>query len=332
MGVDVTTLTEPADWNALVDASPHTTPFHRYESLRVIADHTNATLHPYVGFKGQEAVGLFPVFELAKGPLSTAFSPPPDLEISYLGPALVNHEKQKRRRQQRTNRQFVEECLRRVDAEIDPKFTFVRTAFRYVDARPFVWTHHEPTTRYTYVVDLRRSEEEILASFSADARRNVRRTDEADYEVYVGGEAEVERTIELTKARHDEQGVTYNVTPEFAVDLHRELPDDACTVYGCEVDGEFVGGHITLRQGAVAYRWQSWGNRNNCVPVNDLLDWTIMRSVRERGAEWYDLVGANNPRISKYKSKFGPTLRTYQRVQKGTRGMKVVSELYKRVR
>jgi len=57
-----------------------------------------------------------------------------------------------------------------------------------------------------------------------------------------------------------------------------------------------------------------------------------MRTARDRGLTQYDLVGANNERISKYKAKFSPQLRMYQTIERGTPVMNVVSELYKRVK
>ncbi|MFC7115375.1 hypothetical protein ACFQH2_11060 [Natronoarchaeum sp. GCM10025703] len=64
-------------WNRHVDQSPQSTPFHRYEALEVLADASGTELYPMVGYKGQEPVGLLPVFVLSKGPVAAAFSPPP---------------------------------------------------------------------------------------------------------------------------------------------------------------------------------------------------------------------------------------------------------------
>ncbi|MFO7834525.1 MAG: GNAT family N-acetyltransferase, partial [Halohasta sp.] len=110
MALDITPVDDPTEWNDLVERSPQATPFHRAESLGVMADHADATLHPYVGYKGQEPVGIFPIFELSKGPVTAAFSPPPKQKISYLGPALVS-QNGKQRRREKTNSRFITACL-----------------------------------------------------------------------------------------------------------------------------------------------------------------------------------------------------------------------------
>jgi len=332
MAIEITTLHDTEEWNDLVEQSTQTTPFHRAECLEVMATHANATLHPYVGYKGHEPVGLFPIFEISKGPISTAFSPPPNLKISYLGPALLNHTKQKQRRQEKTNSRFISACLAELKKTVDPKYTHLRTSVQYSDTRPLIWDGFKPTTRYTYVVDLTPSHDDLMMSFSSDARSNITGTDETEYEISRGGDREIRRTISELKTYHADQNVSYEITPEFVIDLATQLPDDRFRIYCCRVDGEFVGGHITLEQGDTIYGWQSWGDREADVSVNDLLDWEIMRTARDRGLTQYDLVGANNERISKCKAKFSPQLRMYQTIERGTPAMNVVSELYKRVK
>ncbi|MFW6320588.1 MAG: GNAT family N-acetyltransferase [Halohasta sp.] len=332
MAIDITTVHDPTAWNDLVEQSPQATPFHLAESLDVMARHAEATLHPYVGYKGNEPVGVFPVFELSKGPVSTAFSPPPRLKISYLGPALLNHTKRKQRRAEKTNSRFISACLAELDETVDPKYIHLRTSVGYTDTRPLIWAGFEPTTRYTYVVDLAPDPEDLLAAFSSDARSNITGTDEAAYEIDRGGVAEIRRTIRRLQERHAEQDVPYDLTPEFVVDLWRRLPDDAMEIHCCRVDGELVGGHIVLEAGESVYGWQSWGDMDAPVPVNDLLDWSIITAARDRGCKTYDLVGANNERISTYKAKFNPELRTYQTMSRGTPVMNLASEIYKRVR
>ena len=332
MAIEITPLQNPTEWNDLVDRSSQATPFHRAECLDVLATHANATLHPLAGFKGHEPVGIFPVFEISKGPVSAAFSPPPDLKISYLGPALVNQTKQKQRRREKTNSRFISGCLETIDETVDPKYITLRTGFEYTDSRPLIWAGFEPTTRYTYVVDLDRPEDDLLAAFSSDARSNITNTDDADFEIGQGGEAEIRRTIEELQAYHADQDVGFHITPEFVVDLWRALPEDCFRIYTCRVDGDLVGGHITLEAGETIYGWQSWGSREANVPVNDLLDWEIITTARDRGRSQYDLVGANNERISKYKAKFGPQLRTYQTLERGTPAMTLAADVYKRIR
>lgn len=319
-------------WNDHVERSPHTTPFHRYEALEVLAEDSGSELYPMVGFKGQEPVGLLPIFGLSKGPISGAFSPPPDLKVSYLGPAMLNFDKLKRRKAERRHDAFVNGCVDRLDEECSPNFTQLRTGPWYDDPRPFRWNEFDVDPVYTYVVDLTPDQDALLNSFSSDARRNATNEVDPDLEITVGDRRSVKRIITQVTERHVRQGESYRLTPETVARLYERLGDERVRPYVCTVDGAFVGGVVTVEDERTVYRWQGGAKPETDVPINDRLDWRIMTDAMDRGVEQYDLVGANNQRLCGYKAKFSPNLYTYYSLQKSTRGMGLISGLYNQVR
>ncbi|GAB3689741.1 hypothetical protein GCM10028857_25440 [Salinarchaeum chitinilyticum] len=332
MSVDTSLLRDAEAWNELVERSEETTPFHRYEALEVLAEHSGTTLYPYVGYKGQEPIGLFPVFALERWPLRTAFSPPPDLEVSYLGPAQLNGHSAKQRKAEKRHRRFVEAVVDAVDEEIAPHYAHVRAGTAYDDPRPFIWNDFDPTPRYTYHVDLTPDVDDLFMSFSSDVRQNVRKAEEFDYELELGDGDDVERIIERVQARHDEQDVTYNVTPAFARDLYESLPEGAARAYVCELDGAFVGGKITLEDEETCYGWQTVTDLESDLPATDLIDWTVMQAAKERGRERIDLIGANDQRLCGYKAKFNPEVRTHYSLESSSAPTDAIKAVYKRVR
>ena len=318
------------DWDDLVARSPQTTPFHYRDSLAVQADHANARVHPLVGYKGHEPVGVFPVFETQKGGMTMAFSPAPGLWVTYAGPALLNHRKLKRRKRERRNKRFVQGCLDWIDQRLNPKFTLVRPGPDYRDVRPFEWADFDIDVRHTYSVDLTPGEDDVLMSFSSDARNNIRT--EGDYRVYEGGTDEIRAIISQVRARHDEQDESYGVTPRFVADLYERLPEGTVRPYACEIGGEFAGGMVALESGDTVYRWQGGAKHDHDLPVNDLVDWAIMTDAMDRGVEHYDLVGANEERLCGYKAKFAPELRSYYAMETGTAVTNALSSVYKKFR
>lgn len=332
MGIDVTYLDDRAEWNDLVAGSSGATPFHRYESLSVIADHTGSEFVPFVGHKGQEPVGLFPVFAKQYGPLRTAFSPPPDREISYLGPVELNSNGMKRRKRERRHRRFIEGVLDRVDDRIDPHYVHVRTGPDYADPRHLVWQEFDLSAGFTYSVDISPDVDDLLLSFSSDLRSNVRGADEDEYEIRAGDAADMERVVRDARSRHEEQGLNYGVTPEFIRDLAAELPDSALRCHVCETDDGFVGGLIALEDDDVVYSWQTVSDFDADVPAADLLNLHTIRTAKERGISTMDLVGANNERLCSYKAKFGPTLQPYYELERCNPAIGLGASLYSRLR
>jgi len=330
MSIDIRVATDSQQWNRYVDQSPQGTFFHEYETLQAQADHANATLRRLVGFKGQEPVGLFPIFELSKGFVTAAFSPPPNLRVPYLGPAFLNMSKLKQRKRERRRLQFVENCFEWVDSELSPAYTHFRTDTEFTDSRPFKWSEYDVTPEHTYHVDLSVGEDDLLSRFSSDARRNITNTPSDSYEIEEGGTRAAEKILEQVRHRYESQDICFQVPTAFVRDLHEQSVNGSLRPYVLRVDGDFVGGILALEYDGTISRWMG-GVRTDVdvdVPTNDLLDWRIMSDGIDRGLETYDLVGAETRRINKYKAKFNPELATYYGIEHGKWGLTTAAHLY----
>ncbi|WP_312910713.1 lipid II:glycine glycyltransferase FemX [Natronosalvus caseinilyticus] len=310
MTIDVSPVDDPDEWNSLVEQSPHRTPFHRYEALEVMEDYAG-TLYPYVGYKGNQPVGLFPVFSNSKGPVQTAYSPPTGLRVNYLGPILLNQDSLKERKALRRHNRFVASVDEAIRDTIGPAYIYVQTATEYGDPRPFFWNEYAARKPYfTYAVDLTPSEEDLLMTFSSDLRQNIRNTPDDSYEITETNGAEIPAIIDGLRKRHDE----YAAPPAFFSALYGALPDGLMRVYRFDADGELVGGQITLEDDRTLVTWQGVSNRDHSVPVMDLMLWHVICQARDRGLERLDHGGANLYGLSEYKAKFAPEVRMYHRL------------------
>ncbi|WP_433632085.1 lipid II:glycine glycyltransferase FemX [Halomicrococcus sp. NG-SE-24] len=315
-------------WNSFVDDSEHTTPFHRREAITHLAQTADAEVRFLVGYKGQEPVGIFPVFETTTGPFRMVYSPPPHLEVYYLGPALLNFSKLKQRKAERRHRKFIDGCLSWIEEEIDPDCVDVRTVNEYTDLRPFSWNGFNVSPSYTYVLDL--TADDLLMQFSRDARSNVRNRDD-DCTIRETGVEGIDAIITQIQRRHEEQGKEYRLDPAFVTELYERLPDGCVRTYVCEHNSEITGGIVTLEHGNTIYRWQGGAKQDVDCPINDLLDWHIIQDAQSRGLSRYDLVGANLPRLCRYKSKFGPKPVAYHTARWKTTRMQAVTGIYRRL-
>ncbi|WP_135854084.1 lipid II:glycine glycyltransferase FemX [Halorussus salinus] len=331
MTVRVETTSDADEWDACVEQSPQTGFFHQHDALATLADHFDARLHTLVGYVGQEPVGVFPVFGLERGPLWVAASQPPGVEINT-GPALLNHEKLKQRKAEKRHRKFLSGCMEFVEEVLDPDYCKIATTDRYDDVRPLVNHGLDVRPSYTYVLDLEPGAEELMAQFSSDARSNVRNTDEDRYEIREGGVEEVARIVSFVRRRYDEQDEDHYLDADLATDLYETLGDEAVRPYVCEVDGEVESGLLALEYGDTVYRWQGGPRPRVDVPVNDLLDWRVIRDAVERDLARYDLVGAMLPRLCEYKAKFGPEPRPVYLAERRNLTAKLASETYRGLR
>lgn len=316
---------ELESWNNHLQGSSQATPFHLTAGLRLLEKQSGSTLHPLVGYKGEQPVGVFPVFEDQRGPFTLVDSPPKGTEVYYLGPVMLDVGQVKQRKIDRRTRRFINGALDWIDEHIDPDQIHIRTGDRYSDLRPFKDRGYDVSPYYTYVVDLTKDWDSLVMEFSSDARSNVRNTDESAYTIEEGTLEDARRIIAQVARRHEEQGKAYHITDEFVSTMFSSFPNDLVRAYVCRIDGEMAGGMITLEFGGTIYRWQGGAKTDVELPVNDLLDAHIMRDAMDRDLERYDLVGANTPRLCRYKAKFAPELRVYHGARKRSRRASLVS-------
>jgi hypothetical protein len=321
MSITVTRLddTESNRWDDHVATSPDTTPFHQWAGLEAVADYSGWTLHPLVGYNGDQPVALLPLFERSTGRQTLVRSPPGLLESFPLGPAFLNLGGTKQRKAERRRTEFVDAAEAWLDDHLDPSYVHLRPGPAVSDVRPFHWNGYESTPHYTYVVDLTPDPEDLLGSFSRDARTNVRDAEDAGATVREGGSTEVAEVIRQVERRHREQGEPYPMSVPFVAACHDRLPDGQVRPYVVERDGERVTGMVTLEYGDTVYRWQGGVKYGGDIPATDLLDWRIMQAARERGVERYDLVGANLRRLCGYKAKFSPEPVVYYNLKRQAR-------------
>lgn len=335
MSVDVRQATQSdlEQWNSYVERSPWAGLFHRREALRTLARDTGSDLTRLVGFKGQEPIGIFPVFEVRKGPVTAVVSPPPDVRVPYLGPAPLNVEGLKQRKAERRHRRFVEGALDWIDDHLAPQYTHLRLHRGYPDLRPLDWAGFDVEPSYTYLVDLSDGRDALLDSFSRDARSNVRDgRDDDGVTVREGDRSDIPFILDRVRERYRSQGISFGLSTRLVTELYDDLPAGAIRPYVCRVDHRPAGGILVCEHGDTVSRWQGGVKTDTGVAVNDLLDWRVMADAVDRGCTTYDLVGANNRRINEYKAKFNPDLQPFYSVERGSAVLTLATRLYDRLR
>lgn len=304
-------------WNKLIESNGGSF-FHQLNILHVIEKHSNSTLHPLVGFKGQEPIGIFPLFELSRGWMKLVFSPPPELGIPGLGPILLNSTNLKQRKFEKRNKRFVEGSIEWIEQNIDPSYIHIQSIPRYNDPRPFKWTGFKLSPNYTYHTNIQQSTETVINSFSRDARSNIQNTDTDSYEIHKGDESDVRFVVDKIEERYEAQGKDYTITQEYVVDIFNSVSMDKLQAYIGTIDGERVSGILSPRFNDTIYFWQGGGKPQVSLPMNDLIHWKIIQDGISRNFKNYDLVGANTHRLCEYKSKFNPNLKVSYTIERGS--------------
>lgn len=307
--------------------------FHTPEALRVLDEHATGKLQLIGAFKGQQPVGLLPIFIREPPGAQVALSPPPGFGIRRMGPMLMSTSP-KSRKQEKLNREFTEKVINVVGADSPLAFVYMSCEQGYSDPRPYHWNGFDVYPSFTYRLDLRsRTADEVLKSFSKSLRREIRKGEDTDISIRTQGTAGAQEVYRATQARFEEQGMSFPLTWEFTRDLLEALGERARVYIAESSDGEFLGGIIVLYSNDTAYFWKGGVKRSyQNISVNSLLHWEIITDIIEDpprdSIDWYDLYTADNERITLYKSKFGGELTAHYKIESAGLPMTIAKKSY----
>ena len=324
-----------SEWGRALPASGFDA-FHSAEALRVLDDHGSGDLRLFGGFKGEQPIGLVPIFVFEKLGGRLVTSPPLGFGIGRLGP-VVMPTSPKRRKQESMNNEFARKIIEATDADSASTIFRMVCDVRYGDPRPFEWAGFDITPAFTYRLDLESSTiEGVLESFSRDRRVEIRDRDDTNVEIRTGDLQDAKTIHEAMEERYREQDMSVPVTWDFVRDLLAMIGDQARVYVAETTEGEFLSGMIVLYSADTAYNWKG-GTKSTeqvtSVSPNSLLHWQIIEDIFTDPSldqiHVYDMYTANNERLSRYKSSFGGDLVPYYVVETAGVRKKIAEEVYR---
>lgn len=304
------TAADLEQWNDVVEQSPEGTPFHRLEWLRAIETVSGERFAPLVGEARKGLVGVLPLFEKGRMGLTLLTSPPAKSLIQALGP-LVVHSGAGTVDDERMVMSFLEPAFRHLAARGARTLVSIKARLPLGGARAATWSGFRVTPVYTYGVPLDRPADEVVGSFATRARRSVRDAERLGLTLRASAEhADALRIYALISARYHEQGMRAPYSERYLEAFWTAAAPQRLAALCVERDGEFVTGMLVAHQGETLFcisgapRMEVEG-----VSVNEFLHARAMGWARDQGVRWYDLVGANTPRLLEFKRKLRPVLR-----------------------
>jgi peptidoglycan pentaglycine glycine transferase (the first glycine) len=142
----------------------------------------------------------------------------------------------------------------------------------------------------TIMVDLRPSEDEILAQMHQKWRYNIRLAGRKDINVRVGTEADIPTFHALTQVTGERDA--FAVRPaDYYADVYRAFGSQA-RLYVAEFEGKALGAIMVVTVGNTAtYLYGASSNEERQRMPNHALQWAAMQQAKADGCDWYDFWG-----------------------------------------
>lgn len=303
-------------WDDLVERSPQATVAHKLEWLRIIEKHTDSKLYLFAGYLGSEIVAAIPFFIHRKYFIKTISSPINSAMIQNLGPILPCYDNLKQDKREFYFREFQKGLDKTIDRDIKPNMISIVTSSNLLDARPYVWNNYQVVPKYNYICNIE-SLEEVWKGFKKQLRKNIENAEKAGLIVVEGGPEEFNFIIESLSKRLDEQDVDFPTSKEYLLDLYNKFCENNLKIFVATLNGEMITGIIVTAYRNKLSIWvgATQVDLKGIYPV-DLLQWKIIAWGNKNGYKYCEILGANVPSISYFKSRYNFNLEIYFAVQK----------------
>jgi hypothetical protein len=299
------------EWNTIISQSFHGTIFHQWNWLKITEKHSEMKLYPLIVMRGNNPLGIIPLFFQKIGPVRMVFSPPPRAALFYLGPVLIGYDKLKQEKRENNYIEFQKHVENFIKYDLKANYINISLSPDLQDPRPFGWAGYTIKMDYDYITDLTIGLDCLLQSLDKRRRQNLNRARKRGISIEMGGKEEFEVILDLMDIRYAQQTLFNMESRRYLLDIYDAYKENI-KIFIAKIDDEIISGNIDFQNKDKHYSWI--GNPKPKIPLspspNDLLIWESIRYAHERGCNYYiTMSAAGNKRLhSYYAAKFNPKL------------------------
>ncbi len=151
---------------------------------------------------------------------------------------------------------------------------------------------HDMQPRETFVVDISKSEEELLAEMKSKTRYNVRLAEKRGVRVFASHDEKYRKVfVDLVTGTADRKGIVPHPRHYYETMLNMLL-GDTVTLFVAEHEGDILGVNLMIFHGDIATYLHGGSadvKREYMAPF--LLQWEAMKEAKRRGCTRYDFGG-----------------------------------------
>ncbi|NLM28932.1 MAG: GNAT family N-acetyltransferase [Methanomicrobiales archaeon] len=301
-------------WDTFIDESPSGLLFHRWDYLHLTARYTGSRFLPYGVYKGNELACLFPLFFRRMYGVNAVFSPPPLTVIPFLG-CVMN------RGFTRLKQSKKESLLGMIAGEIQeeirglsPNYLSVSFVPEFNDVRHYLWDRCDARIRYTYTIDLTRSIEDLWNNLHYKLRNKLKKEENAGLRLERTGDISTLHRILADRYRDPALDIP-PIDRNYLEDLVHTYPDRIAAYYLYNTEDELVGA-VAAQEYRRFLLWMGTPKVETAHAGNEYLQWLLIQRAKTEGYQMFENMGANNPDLAFFKSRFNPDLMMYFEIEK----------------
>lgn len=300
-------------WDTFIDESPSGLLFHKWDYLHLTAKYTESTLIPCAISKGNEQICVFPLFCRRIHGINAVFSPPPLTVIPHLGCVMSRNFEGFKQSKKESLLGIVAEEIRDEIRNLSPNYLSITFVPEFNDVRHYLWNRCDARVRYTYTINLSRPLEELWSNLHIKLRGKLKKA--------AGAGLRLEKTTDVTTFHRlvsdrfrDPSLAIPPIRRDYLEDLVRAYPDLIGVYFLYDAQDE-VAAVVATQEYKRFLLWIGSPKVETAHAGNEYLQWLLIQRAKSEGYRVFENMGANNPDLAFFKSKFNPDLTMYFEIE-----------------
>jgi lipid II:glycine glycyltransferase (peptidoglycan interpeptide bridge formation enzyme) len=274
--------------------------------------------------KGDNLIGGFHLYKQKKFGLTIYCDPP---FTSYIGPFL----QVKAKNPAAVMRTWKEVLSLMADFFDNLPYSVISVSLNrsIIDTRPFIWKKFKVIPRYTYIIDLEKSIEDIWGNLFFKKRNDIRKAEKDGIVVKRSNDFEIvncliSKTFLRQKKKKYQQYYINEVFSRFAND------SNSFSVITFKNNKPNSGVFCIYDKNNVYQLFSAYDHNNKHHGAVSLSTWESIKYSKELGLKHFDFCGSMIPRIDRNFRQYGGQLSTYYRINKAKLPLEILLKFYKR--
>jgi hypothetical protein len=268
----------------------------------------------------REIIGCFVYYRFKKSIFSFAISPPysPSIDLFYINPSVSVVGKNS----------FTKEVLDEVAAYFDTLGVSdidINLPDQVVDTQPFIWKGYVSRTRYSYLLDLSLSQEQLWDNLASEKRKSINKASKDGLRIAQVQDLQLVYPLVLQSLERNGQdkntAIIKNILFSYA------SPANSFAYIAYYNDLPIGASFCVINKNKAIYLFGGFdaGNKHHGAGVSCM--WHSILKAKDMNLAWFDFEGSMNPAIERYYREFGGKLVPFYNLRKTKLLVKILMTL-----
>lgn len=273
--------------------------------------------------KNEEVIGCFVYFTFTKAIFKFVINLPctPDIDLYYINPSnsIVGRNT--------FNKEVVSLVAGHFDS-LKADFKSINLPAFIADTQPFIWKKYRSASRYTYVLDLTKTDKELYNNLASEKRQSLNKAVKENLELELASDYTIAHDLAVKSLKRNRQyknpEVIRNIMLKYAT------PQNSFAFVARKAGKPIASTFCLVYRNRAIYLFGGFDDAQKSKGAGVSCMWQCILRAKAIGLTEFDFEGSMNENIERYFREFGGELIQYSNVEKISRAMELIMKGKKR--